>query len=137
MKNITLPLSFFFSLSLYTVANAQSDNKLKIIGCWEVRQVIFSEPFEGSDDISIDALGTIVCFDKEGKFTNSKSEDDVRTGTYSLSENGRTIYQSAKRDTPTAGNVIAQDIPGQIVMLSDTELQVQADEMTLYFRKKE
>lgn len=119
------------------MANAQSDNKLKIIGCWEVRQVIFTKPFEGSDEISIDAIGTVVCFDKEGNFSNNKGGKVAGTGNYSLSENGRTLYQTSKRESSAPGNVVVEDIPGQIVMLSDVELQIQAEEMILYFRKQD
>jgi hypothetical protein len=123
-------LSFFF----LTIATAQSDNKLKILGCWEVRQVIFTKEVEGSDEISMEALGTIVCFEKDGKFINKRGET-VAKGNYKLSENGRTLYQNSESDTPAPSNHIVEDIPGQIMMLSDTELQIQAEEMILYFRK--
>lgn len=124
-------LSFFF----LTIATAQSDNKLKILGCWEVRQVIFTKEVEGSDEISMEALGTIVCFEKDGKFINKRGET-VAKGNYKLSENGRTLYQNSESDIPAPSNHIVEDIPGQIMMLSDTELQIQAEEMILYFRKE-
>ena len=133
LKNITVLLSILFSLS-FSIATAQSDNKEKILGCWEVRQVIFTKEVEGSDEISMDAIGTIVCFDKDGKFTNQQGGNTAE-GNYSLSENGRTLYQNSGTHSPTASNVVVEDIPGQIMMLSDTELQIQAEEMILYFRK--
>lgn len=133
MKNTTL-LSVLFSLFFYAIGTAQSDNKLKILGCWEVRQVIFTKEVEGSDEISMEALGTIVCFEKDGKFINKRGKT-ISKGNYKLSENGRTLYQNSESDIPAPSNHIVEDIPGQIMMLSDTELQIQAEEMILYFRK--
>lgn len=135
MKNTTTPLSILFSLFFYTIATAQSENKEIILGCWEVKQVIFTEEIENSDEISMDAIGTIICFGNDGKFTNNKGGDIVK-GNYSLSENGRTLYQSSESDTPAPNNHIREDIPGQIMMLSNTELQIQAEEMILYFRRE-
>lgn len=127
---------FSFTLSLFfsTIATAQSENKEIILGCWEVRQVIFTKEVEGSDEISMDAIGTIVCFDKDGKFSNKKG-DATTVGNYNLSENGRTLYQNSGTHSPATDNGIVEEIPGQIMMLSDTELQIQAEEMILYFRK--
>lgn len=136
MKNSTALLSLFLSFFFYATASAQSDNKEKILGCWEVRQVIFTEEVEGSDEISMEAIGTIVCFDKNGKFTN-KQGGTTREGNYNLSENGRTLYQNLGTHSPAQGNIIVEDIPGQIMMLSDTELQIQAEEMIFYFRRSE
>jgi len=130
LKN-TLLLSVLFSLFSYSIGSAQSDNKLKILGCWEIRQVIFTKPFEGSDEISSDALTTVVCFDKDGKFSHKNGEVILSKGNYSLSENGRTLSQKPEAGT----NLFVKDVPGQIMMLSDTELQIQADEMILYLRK--
>lgn len=134
MKNTTALLSILLSLFFYATATAQSENKEIILGCWEVRQVIFTEEVEGSDEISLDAIGTIVCFDKDGKFSNKKGGTTTE-GNYNLSENGRTLYQNSGTHSPTADNVIVEEIPGQIMMLSDTELQIQAEEMILYFRR--
>lgn len=135
MKKNTTLLFIFFSLFCCSIISAQSDNTLKIVGCWEVRQVIFAKDFEGSDEISMQAIGTIICFDKDGKFTHKKGETTTK-GNYSLSENGRTLYQSSEPDPKAPSNHIQEDIPGQIVILSDTELQIQAEEMTLYFRRE-
>jgi len=136
LKNSTVLLSLFLSLFFYATACAQSDNKEKILGCWEVRQVIFTKDVEGSDEISMDAIGTIVCFNKDGKFTN-KQGGTTREGNYTLSENGRTLYQNSKSDIPAPSNYVVEDIPGQIMILSDTELQIQAEELILYFRRSE
>lgn len=113
---------------------AQAENKEIIIGCWEVRQVIFTKEVEGSDDISMDALGTIVCFEKNGKFTN-KSGETIIKGNYSLSQNGRTLYQKMESDPDFPSDHVTKDIPGQIMMLSDRELQIQVEEMILYLRR--
>jgi len=134
LKNSTILLSLLFSLFFYAIGTAQSENKQIILGCWEVRQVIFTEEVEGSDEISIQAIGTIICFGNDGKFTHKKGET-IAKGNYSLSENGRTLYQNSESDTPAPNNHIQEDIPGQIMMLSDTELQIQAEEMILYFRR--
>ena len=136
MKNTNILLYLLFSLFFYAIGNAQSDNTLKILGCWEVRQVIFTEETEDSDEISMDAIGTIICFEKDGKFSNTKGTT-IAKGNYSLSENGRTLYQNMELETTVPSNHIAEDIPGQIIMLSDTELQIQAKEMILYFRRSD
>lgn len=136
MKDTTALFSILLTLFCYSIATAQSDNKVKILGCWEVRQVIFTEEVEGSDEISMDAIGSIVCFHEEGKFSNRKGKTIIE-GNYSLSENGRTLYQNSKSDIPVQSNTIIEDTPGQIMMLSDTELQIQAEEMILYFRRSE
>lgn len=125
-----------FSLFCCSISTAQTDNKQLILGCWEVKQVIFTKDFEGSDDISMEALGTIICFEKDGKFTNKKGET-ITKGNYKLSENGRTLYQNSESEIPAPSNYIQEDIPGQIMMLSDTEFQIQAEEMILYFRRSE
>lgn len=134
MKN-TILISVFFSFFCYAIATAQSENKEIILGCWEVKQVIFTEEIENSDEISMDAIGTIICFGNDGKFTNNKGGDIVK-GNYSLSENGRTLYQSPESEAAIATNQNVKNIPGQIVMLSATELQIQAEEMILYFRRE-
>lgn len=135
MKNTSF-LYILFSLFIHSLATAQSENKQIILGCWEVRQVIFTKEVEGSDEISMEALGTIVCFDKEGTFTNKQGQN-ITKGTYKLSENGRTIYQNSVSEIPAPNNHIQEDVPGQIMMLSATELQIQAEEMILYFRRGE
>lgn len=129
MKNSIL-LSVLFSLFFYSIGNAQSDNKTKILGCWEVRQVIFTKEVEGSDEISMDALTTTVCFDADGKFSHKDGEKIISKGNYSLSENGRTLSNKAE-----SVNWIMKNIPGQIMMLSDRELQIQAEELILYMRR--
>lgn len=133
MKN-TLLLSVFFSFFFYSNSTAQSDNKQKILGCWEVRQVIFTTEVEESEELSMEAIGSVICFDSKGNFTNKKGEMTLK-GTYKLSENGRTLYQKALSDVPAPSNTVIEDVPGQIMMLSDEELQIQAEEMILYLRK--
>ncbi|RZK11437.1 MAG: hypothetical protein EOO46_06750 [Flavobacterium sp.] len=135
MKN-TILLSVLFTLFFYAIGTAQSENKQLILGCWEIRQVIFTKEVEGSDDISMEALGTIICFEKDGTFTNKRGET-IAKGTYKLSENGRTIHQNSVSEIPAPNNHIQEDVPGQIMMLSATELQIQAEEMILYFRRGE
>ncbi|MDR6969001.1 hypothetical protein J2X31_003027 [Flavobacterium arsenatis] len=136
MKNTPTLLSVLFSLFCCSIATAQTDNKQLILGCWEVRQVIFTKEVEDSDEISMEALGTIICFEKDGKFINKKGET-IAKGNYKLSENGRTLYQNSESDIAAPSNHIQEDIPGQIMMLSNTELQIQAQEMILYFRRGE
>lgn len=123
-------LSVLLSVFSHAVGTAQSENKTTILGCWEVRQVIFTKEVEGSDDISMDALTTNICFDADGKFSHKDGEKNIAGGNYSLSENGRTLSNKA-----ASGNWIMKNIPGQIMMLSDRELQIQAEELVLYLRR--
>ena len=132
MKNFILfaLLAVLFS----STGRAQTENKEIIIGCWEVRQVIFTKKFKGPEDAAMEAMGATVCFDKQGKFLNKNGETTIK-GSYSLSENGRTIYQNSDDESASEIGVKNEDVPGEIIMLSQTELQVEAEGLILYFRR--
>lgn len=72
----------------------------------------------------------VICFENDGKFSNRKDGKILSQGTYSVTPDGKTINQSSGE------NQSEMDIPGNIIALTDTDMEIQAEEITLHFKKE-
>lgn len=88
----------------------------------------FTQKVENPTELINNALNTIICFNSEGKFTNSKTgETSIISGKFKVSEDGKTLHQS--RDVNDDGN----DEEGQIVLITEKQLIFKTDYVTLRF----
>lgn len=79
---------------LVTTVQAQKTNAEKILGCWLFKEMKLSTPNEFSNELSKQAQNTVVCFTADGKYKTTKANAAAIDGTYTLSEDGKTITQS-------------------------------------------
>lgn len=128
MKNTTL-LSVLFSLFFYAIGTAQSDNKVKILGCWEAVKVEFPTSSSLTKELNDGIKGTIVCFDTKGNFSNTKKGFPNGKGTYSFSKDGKTMYQESRVDS------LVENTPCEVITLTDKEFKVKANDLIMYFKK--
>lgn len=135
LKTISTLLCVLFGLLITTFATAQSENKKKILGCWEIKRITFEKAFEDQDQVSAEAIGTTVCFSKNGTFTNNMDSENLIQGKYAVSDDGKMIYQTASPDVALEDIKDSGDLPGKITVLSDTELKLETEEATLYFER--
>jgi hypothetical protein len=130
MKNLKLILVVVLLLSI-SKSMAQSTNSQKIIGCWSLKNMVFTEKVENPTELINNALNTLICFNTEGKFTTTKAgETSVVNGKFKVSEDGKTLHQS--RDLKDEGN----DEDGQIVLIDEKQLIFKTDYVTLIFDRK-
>jgi hypothetical protein len=130
MKNLKLILVVVLLLSI-SKSMAQSTNSQKIIGCWSLKNMEFTQKVENPTELINNALNTLICFNTEGKFTTTKAgETSVVTGKFKVSEDGKTLHQT--RDVQDEGN----DEDGQIVLIDEKQLIFKTDYVTLIFDRK-
>jgi hypothetical protein len=109
-------------------SNLFSQAKLStLLGKWKVTRF---EYVDSSDNEKLkleqESYGTIVSFEKGGKFTTQKKEKDlmklVSTGNFSISKDNKYLYQDDKESV--------------IVKLTDTTLELKInDDLIIHFAK--
>jgi hypothetical protein len=111
---------------------AQKENATKIVGCWILKKMAFSDPKMRSAEIEAEAKDSEVCFTAGGKFATTKPGNDKSpiTGTFAISEDGTTLTQ--KRDQNEEG--VEDD--ATIVVLNDQELVFATEFGKMYFVRK-
>lgn len=88
-------IMFFLLFTLASsAAQAQKSNAEKILGCWQFKEMQLSAPNEFSNELIKQAQNTVVCFTADGKFKTTKPNAAPISGTYTLSDDGKTIIQS-------------------------------------------
>ncbi len=134
MRNLKL---FIYLLLTLTTANsfAQKDNAEKIIGCWILKKIEFSAKDEYSDELIKLAQNSLVCFSTDGKFTTTLAQPDATpmTGSYKISENGKTMSQ--KSDLSDEAFVRIEN-DAEIEFLDDKHLIFKFELTTTYFDRK-
>jgi hypothetical protein len=71
-----------------------------------------------------------VCFGKDGKYTTSNDKQIISQGSYTISDDGTEISQTSK--TPEENDTV---VPGKMLLLNETSLNIIAEDVTLYFKK--
>lgn len=119
-------------LLLSTSGTAQSDNLQKILGCWELKSVTFKPSSEVSKETVQEGRGRVVCFRQDGTFSGHSPIKEERsiTGTWSLSPDGKTLQQIEN------GTSKEQNLPAQVVLLSDSRLRLEIDFAFFEFSRK-
>lgn len=121
----------FLLLFVSSNAIAQTTNTKKIIGCWKVTKFELKTEIENSLEIIKEAINTEVCFDNKGNFTTTKAKDKTTAhGTFKLSEDGKTLFQSANNDS----NDIDEN--AEIEVLNEKTLILKSDYFTMSFEKQ-
>jgi len=131
MKTRNILPAFLLLLAFAIDASAQKAvSEKKIIGCWTLVEFRITPEPAGMAEIEKQALNNVICFEKGGKYIGKKPDGiSSGSGTYSISEDGKTIYQK------TEGIPDDQNPPGTIVTLNDKELVITAMEATMRFKK--
>ncbi len=102
----------------------------KLLGCWKLKSISFSEPNKDSVEIR-QSVGFHICFEKNGSFSaQSPKGESMGKGTYAISADGKTLEQHMHDNEP--GNT---DLPATIITLNDKELALQAEEVTMHFER--
>lgn len=127
MKKLQLVL--LFGVLLFSCQSfSQKSNTESILGCWKFKKIEFFEESEFNYQSNIEAKNTVVCFDEKGKFTNKKNGfDEVISGSYSLSADGKTLFQKSDADE------FENDIDATIKKLDANFLVLETEFGVMYF----
>jgi hypothetical protein len=95
----TLKLLFFFSSFLLSITSkAQTNNETKLLGTWAFTGYTFIRDEPDSLNYINESKGLIVSFEKGNKFITKQKINDtektVGTGTYTISKDGKYLYQN-------------------------------------------
>jgi len=117
MKIIKQVLIFFAIISpLYSYC--QETNHTKVLGTWAFMKFEFTKPMKDSLALIGNSKGMIVTFETENKVIMKRKKENekeiIRTGTYTLSEDGKSMFQN--------------DVEAQILSLTDEELVMKVVE---------
>lgn len=121
MKITTTLTTIFLSTFFYTNVNAQNAVKDKVVGCWKPDKVEFTDPANSTPENEQGVLSSVVCLQKDGKFVTTSGGQNA-TGIYMISEDGKTLTQRM-----TGGF----DEVGEIILLTDTRLELKTEEITI------
>ncbi len=123
----------FLLLALSSVKMvAQKENTTKILGCWILKKMEFTEPKMMSADLQEEAKNSQICFSAGGTFTTTKPGKGKSpiTGTYQIGADGTTLIE--KRDKNEEG----VDDDATIAVLNEQELVLETEFGKMYFVKK-
>lgn len=128
-KNIFTTL---FILLYVTVSFAQNDTTEKIIGCWVLKNIDFSQPTPNGITLKKEAINTTVCFDEKGTFVTKPSGNNKATinGNYKVSEDGKTLQQTSDLEENDNYN------KAEITQLDDKNLVVKHEFGMMYFERE-
>ena len=127
MKKLQLVL--LFGVLLFSCQSfSQKSNTESILGCWKFKKIEFFEESAFNYPSNIEAKNTVVCFDEKGTFTNKKNGiDGVISGSYSLSTDGKTLFQKSDADE------YENDIDAKIKKLDVNFLVLETEFGVMYF----
>ena len=125
-------ISLLLVILFTTTTFAQKSNAEKILGCWVLKKMEFTEAKPDDVNLSEEAMNSYVCFEKDGTFITrlGGQETNVVKGSYQLSADGKNLSQS--RDIDDEGN----DEEAEIMVLNDKKLELKHEFGTMYFEKK-
>lgn len=130
MKTFKTLAATFLLLAGYHVSAQNAMVEKQLFGCWKLTGFKIDPAPPNMAEIEKQALNSLICFEKAGKYVGKKPDGtESGTGTYSVSEDGKTIYQK------TEGIPDDQNPPGTIVKLTDSELVISSNEATIRFTK--
>nr|WP_294778002.1 hypothetical protein [uncultured Flavobacterium sp.] len=115
-----------------TTATAQKENAQKILGCWVFKKIEYPSNIDIPKDGSPLPDSVTVCFETEGKYTTTMvGSTEVMTGTYQISEDGKTITQ--QRDIQEEGTI---DEDASIEFPDDNKIILKLEFAQLFFERK-
>lgn len=128
-------MRFFTFLALTVVCcftprvSAQKAETEKLIsGCWKITALVVTPEPPNFEQIKNGALNSTTCM-KNGRFTSAKPDGSIAgEGSYQISEDGKTMTQTVDEMPPGSKSPAAT-----ILKLTDTELVIEAGEITLRF----
>jgi len=111
---------------------AQQEHAAKIVGCWILNKMEFTDPETKSADLEKEAKNAVICFSAAGKFTTTKAGNGKAPiiGTYHLSADGKTLIEA--RDKNDEG----VDDNATIAVLNEKELVLETEFGKMYFARK-
>ena len=111
-------LLIFFAFASPLFSYCQQNNHTKILGTWAFTKVEFTKPYKDSLTFMDNLKGMILTIEKENKIIMKQKVGDeikvMRTGTYTLSEDGKSFFQN--------------QVESQILTLTDEELVLKGVE---------
>lgn len=130
-----LKLFIFFLFILSTSKSlAQKDNAEKILGCWILKKIEFTNKDDYSEELIKHAQNSLVCFTVDGKFTTTLVKtNEIITGRYKISDSGKIMSQ--KSDLLDEDFVSIEN-DAEIEFLDDKQLVIKIKSTTTYFERK-
>lgn len=125
--NTTLKFLFFFSSCfLSNMIKAQTNSETKLLGKWAFDRYEFLHTGADTSAMKKESRGLILSFERGEKFTTKKKlsaiETIVGTGTYTLSANGKYLYQNGEEL--------------EIILLDEKELVIKVpDAVIMHLRR--
>lgn len=128
-KNLISSLIIFFFI---TSTLAQKSNAEKIVGCWVLKKMEFSNPTDDAPKLSEEAINSYVCFENDSTFITrlGGQESNVVEGKYQISADGKTLTQT--RDYDAEGT----DEKAEIAVLDDKIMELKLEFGMMHFVKK-
>lgn len=135
MKHINI-IKFYLSIILFSIdfsSKGQIITIEKLLGCWKTNKLEFLKSAEDSTQLITSVHNYISCFDQKGKFNTrlltKNGENFLGSGTYTIDQDGKTIYQ--KRDIKDNG----VDSVGEVTILNDRELVIKVEDVIIHLTK--
>jgi hypothetical protein len=130
-----LKLFIFFLFILSTSKSlAQKDNAEKILGCWILKKIEFTNKDDYSEELIKHAQNSLVCFTFDGKFTTALAKtNEIITGSYKISDDGKIMSQKSDLLDEDFVNI---ENDAEIEFLDDKQLIIKIKSTTTYFERK-
>ena len=133
MQYLKIFIFFLFILST-SKSLAQKDNAEKILGCWILKKIEFTNKDDYSEELIKHAQNSLVCFTVDGKFTTTLVKtNEIITGRYKISDSGKIMSQ--KSDLLDEDFVSIEN-DAEIEFLDDKQLVIKIKSTTTYFERK-
>ena len=129
---------FCLFIVFYAVeGRAQSAASEKIIGCWQFKKIEYKADFEFAEEVRNQVQGSVLCFDSDGKFTNTTGSKMIGSGRYSVSADGKTITQQTDlSEEDVLDGVIQTDLDAEIDFPDENTVLFSIEFGTVYMERK-
>ena len=130
---------FFYLLMVFSAFEglSQSSTSEKIIGCWQFKKIEFKADFEFAEEVRKQLQGSVLCFDSDGKFTNTTGSKINGSGRYSISADGKTITQQTDlSEEDVLDGVIQTDLDAEIDFPDENTVLFSIEFGTVYMERK-
>lgn len=129
---------FFYLLMVFSAFEglSQSSTSEKLIGCWKYKKIEFKAEFAYAKDIRKQVEQAVLCFDSDGKFTNTTKKKVRGSGIYQLSADGKRIIQKTNLSEKDVLDGISQkDMDAELDFPDENTLVFYLEFGTIYLQR--
>jgi hypothetical protein len=125
-------ISILFVVFFMAISYSQNTNAEKILGCWVLKKMVYTDSIANSPTLSEEAINSYVCFENNGRFITriGGQESKVVNGTYHISTDGTTLFQSSSIDLEDTAE------QAEIALLTDKILELKVEFGIMSFERK-